>query len=97
MQIQAYEGYFENGSFFPVGQAVSIPERRRVFVTVLNEPIADAEKQRDAILARGMEAMREMQEISLANGNSEMTLDEINAIIAEVRKEMREEQNEGCC
>ena len=49
-------------------------------------------QKRDAILARGREAMGKAQEISLANGNSEMTPDEINAIISECRKEMRAEQ-----
>ena len=34
-------------------------------------------------------ALREMQENALVNGTSEMTLDEINGIIAEVRRESR--------
>ena len=36
------------------------------------------------------EAIRSIQEQSVINGTSEMTLDEINEIIAEVRREMRE-------
>jgi hypothetical protein len=36
--MQAYEGYFENGRFFPIGPQVSIPGRRHVIVAVLDEP-----------------------------------------------------------
>ena len=36
--LQAYEGYFENGQFYPIGPA-SIQDRRRVIVTVLDEPM----------------------------------------------------------
>ena len=38
--MQAYEGYFENGIFYSVGAAVQIPDHRRVFITILNEPAA---------------------------------------------------------
>ena len=41
--MQAYEGYFENGRFFPIGPLISIQGRRRVILTVLDEPIADNE------------------------------------------------------
>ena len=37
--MQAYEGYFENGNFFTAGTTVRIPERRRVSITVFDEPI----------------------------------------------------------
>ena len=47
---------------------------------VFNEP-----KPRDP--SKGLAALKRMQEISEANGNSEMTLDEINKIIAEARRE----------
>jgi len=43
MQARAYEGYFENGNFYTAGKAISIPERRRVYITVLDEPITDNE------------------------------------------------------
>ena len=36
--MQAYEGYFEDGRFHPLGKAVLIPERRRALVTILDEP-----------------------------------------------------------
>ena len=37
--MQAYEGYFENGLFYPIGAPVSIQGRRRVILTVLDEPV----------------------------------------------------------
>ena len=40
MQARAYEGYFENGRFHASGKTVHIPERRRVFLTIID----DAEK-----------------------------------------------------
>ena len=43
MQAQAYEGYFENGSFHTAGRTIRIPERQRVYITVLDEPISDNE------------------------------------------------------
>ena len=36
--LQTYEGYFEDGRFYPIG-SVNIQSRRRVLITVLNEPI----------------------------------------------------------
>ena len=38
MQAQAYEGYFESGMFYSAGQPLRIPERRKVYITVLDEP-----------------------------------------------------------
>ena len=37
--MQAYEGYFENGRFYPASAKVRIPERRRAFVMILDEPV----------------------------------------------------------
>ena len=41
--MQAYEGFLENGQFFPIGVATRITGRRRVIMTVLNE-LAENEK-----------------------------------------------------
>jgi len=41
MQAQAYEGYFESGKFYTAGKPLSIPERRKVYITILNEPVQD--------------------------------------------------------
>ena len=37
MQALAYEGYFNNGVFYTAGKAMRIPEKRRVFITILDE------------------------------------------------------------
>ena len=55
--MQAYEGYFEDGRFFPLGGAV-VPDGRRVIVTVLDESRGDVGKRQKAALARFREAMR---------------------------------------
>jgi len=36
--MQAYEGYFENGLFYSAGRTICIPEKKRVFITILEEP-----------------------------------------------------------
>ena len=41
MQAQAYEGYFENGQFYTVGQTAHIKGRRRAFITILDEPVQE--------------------------------------------------------
>ena len=42
--MQAYEGYIENGRFYPMGQPMKLLGRRRVILTVLDEP-APASKE----------------------------------------------------
>jgi len=50
----------------------------------------DTKKQsRNIILARGLEALKEAHEQSLVNGTSDMSLDEINDMVAELRQEYR--------
>jgi hypothetical protein len=41
MQAQVYEGYFENGSFLAARQTIHIPDRKRVYITILGDS-ADA-------------------------------------------------------
>jgi len=36
--MEAYEGYFENNQFFPIGTKTRIKGRRKVIMTVLDEP-----------------------------------------------------------
>ena len=45
------------------------------------------EQSGQLLMAEMKKAIRSMRELSVANGNSEMSLDEINAEIAESRKE----------
>lgn len=37
MQALAYDGYFENGRFMTSGKLVTIPENKRVIVTILSD------------------------------------------------------------
>ena len=39
MQAQAYEGYFENGHFYASGKIVNMPERQKVYIKLLGEPL----------------------------------------------------------
>ena len=92
MNLQAYEGYFENGNFYPVGQVVNSPVRRLAFVTVLDEPVSAAEPQeltREDYLAMGREVLREIHEESVKNGTDKMTMEEIIAEISDYRREKR--------
>jgi len=45
MYAQAYEGYFNKGQFYVSGKAIRIPERKRVFIAVLEEAQDDSDKQ----------------------------------------------------
>ena len=38
MQAQAYDGYFENGQFFPKSTPIRIPGRFRAVLTILDIP-----------------------------------------------------------
>jgi len=42
--MQAYEGYFENGNFYPAGQTMRATGRRRAFITILDEPAQEQPK-----------------------------------------------------
>ena len=50
------------------------------------------EQSREAIAARGLQAFRNAQEHAKKNGTSEMSMEEIDEIIAEVRRERQERQ-----
>jgi hypothetical protein len=91
MNAQAYVGYFENGNFYTAGQAMNIPEREEIIITRFNRPSGETNpsKPKDPIMARAWEAHKEIQAQFLADG-VDMNLDEINAMIAEVRQEMRD-------
>ena len=36
--LQAFEGYLEKGRVYPIRPLMSVPGRRRVIITVLDEP-----------------------------------------------------------
>ena len=46
MQVQALQGYFENGVFYQLGEPVNLPERMMVIVNVLDMPV-DVNKKTD--------------------------------------------------
>jgi hypothetical protein len=39
--VRTYEGYYEEGRFYPVGQISSLSSRQRILITVLDEPEQD--------------------------------------------------------
>ena len=39
MQLQTYEGYWENDRFYPIGQPVHKTGKQKVILTFLNEPV----------------------------------------------------------
>jgi len=45
---QAYEGYFENGKFYPSGPPMRIQGRRRVVLTVLDDEVPKETRQAQA-------------------------------------------------
>ena len=67
-----------------VGRQKKIP-----FILEVN----DADMQKKEARKRFKENMRAMQEQSVINGTDNMTMDEIDDIIAEVREEKRRETN----
>ena len=44
--MQTFEGYVENGHFYPAGGELLVNGRRRAFITILNEPTRDNETER---------------------------------------------------
>jgi len=38
MQLQAFEGFWENGNFYSAGQPIRIKGRQRAILTLLDEP-----------------------------------------------------------
>jgi len=46
--LHAYEGYLEKGRFYPIGSPVNIRGRRRVIITVLDEPISESNEKPQA-------------------------------------------------
>ena len=91
MQLQAVNGYVGNGQFYPMDSILSLPERMKAVLTITDEPVKQPEKAcgncPSQARKRFGEALKVAQEQSVINGTSEMTLEEINEIIAECRRE----------
>ena len=50
--MEAYEGYYEDGRFYPVGQTITIKGRRRVRMTVIEEPVTEQKETTQAAALR---------------------------------------------
>jgi hypothetical protein len=59
--MQAYEGYLEKGNIYPIAPLKGIPGRRRVIITVLDEPTREK-----ADTVRAKEAAKEDKELRMA-------------------------------
>ena len=71
--MEAYDGFYEDGRFFPTGQTVNIRGRRRVRLTVFDEPETEHTETEQAV------AWREFFEV--VNSSSEEvpeTFDRVN-------------------
>jgi len=53
--MQAYEGYLEDGRFFPFGAKADFKERQRVIVTVLGDEKTELRRQAEAMLFAELE------------------------------------------
>ena len=74
LMLQAYEGYLEEGRFYPVGSPVGLLGRRRVIVTVIdgqppeNETVPEhAETEQASAWRMFFEAVNASDEIIPAN------------------------------
>jgi hypothetical protein len=51
-KVQVYEGYVENGNFYPINKLIRLPERKRAIITILDEPaLKDRLTMQDITLA----------------------------------------------
>ncbi|MCL1824240.1 MAG: hypothetical protein FWG44_08560 [Oscillospiraceae bacterium] len=80
--MQAYEGYLEDGQFFPFETKTNIKGRRRVIVTLLDEEqgisIKQAEKMLLAELEKAEKTEAEQGEECL------LTPDEVDALLKDI-------------
>jgi len=78
------------------GEKVLIPcsENEKIveLVVITKQEYNQLEETRRKALSDFKETIKAMQEQSVRNGTSDMTMDEINAIITEVRQERKEQK-----
>ena len=73
MQIQALQGYFDNGVFYQHGRRAEIPNRKMVIINVLDIPVDnDAEKKED--LARRAAQLKEVKALIDLSMDEELPL-----------------------
>ena len=62
--MQELEGYFEDGRFHAEGQTITLPERRRVIITILDEPIPErGENEQAKVWREFFEAVNASDEV----------------------------------
>ena len=62
--MQEYEGYFENGHFYPIGQTVRVIGRRKAKVTIFDEPEREPSNTVDEDIAKRLAALAECDRIA---------------------------------
>ena len=72
MRTQAYEGYFENGNFFASGRVVRLPERKRVVITVLDEPAKIKSEMSSGEKERRLAWLKKLDELTIAARDEEL-------------------------
>ena len=71
--LQAYEGYLEKGRFYPIGPPINVQGRRRVIITVLDEPTPEQKETPQA------NAWREFFEtVNASNEEIPQTFERVN-------------------
>lgn len=81
--MQAYEGYLEDGRFFPFsGTHATLKGRRRVTVTVFDEEKAEEKRQAELKL---LAELAEAEKIEMEQGEEcLLTPDEVDALLKDV-------------
>ena len=54
MQVQAFEGYWENEQFYPLGQIIRKPGRSKVILTFIGEPVTESKPTSEFVLSGEM-------------------------------------------
>jgi hypothetical protein len=65
--IQTYDGYFENGSFFAAGRAIRLPDKKRVVINIFNEPV----KTKPDDYAQRMAWLKRLEELTALSADEE--------------------------
>jgi hypothetical protein len=69
MEVQAMQGYFDNGVFYQQGRRVKLPEHKMVIVNVLNIPVdVDETKKADK------EFWKEFDRLAKASADEELMM-----------------------
>jgi predicted DNA-binding antitoxin AbrB/MazE fold protein len=62
-QMQACEGYFENGRFYPLEKVEQTSGRRRAFLTILDEPARNEDIAKNKHAKAWREFLEEIEKI----------------------------------